>query len=620
MIDDELRAITLPKELKPCLGDYFIALKHRAENKLLGVSEFKCFKRFIDMYKSGKYRFAARAMENLFRFLSLLIYIDEDGKARHLELYPVQRFIMCGIFGLRRKDGSYLVNKANIYMARRNGKSFLLSGVLHYLMGMSKFRGERIILASCKGQNATICFKEFCNFIDNDRFLRDTYENVNRTACWAKNALTGNELEMFRTGAGAKKSLDGFTNRVAVIDEEMLCDRIITKTIQDGQAHYKDSLLVTMSTAQFEIGGENHKNWMEARKMLYEDALPEERFLFLCEPDREDLAKKDFSSIAMWGKANPVLLFEKNGYTVKEHIKRKYSNASREAMATRGFDLQNFATKQCNVWYAAEDRSLCTYDQMQACAVDFGFDDVIKAGYTAWYLGIDLSHSLDLTSVMFLTYINVNADGKLIKNGKKSKKRARKRLFIHCLSWMPKNKLQMHVEADQFPYLDYVNTELFLCSAAGGENIDTAEVLSKILQIQQAGDLHYVTIAADPYGIAGIQSALDEACDTFILQNQSPKALSQYIEILSTLWKDSVIAYQKEHEDILEKAMTNCVLVKNSSGFYSIEKLSLRADSNIRIDPVDALTTGFIAPYIDDNEDAITADEAVDDWLDMVKR
>lgn len=230
-------------------------------------------------------------MDFMFRFLNLLVFIDDDGKPQHLRLYPVQKFIMCAIFGLRRPDGRYLVNTANIYMARRNGKSFLLSGVLHYLMAMSKFKSEKIILASCKGQNATICFDEFVNFIDNDPFLRDTYDNVNRTACWARNKLTNNKLEMFRTGAGAKKTLDGFTNRVAIIDEEMLCDKIITKTIQDGQAHYKDRLLVTMSTAQFSIGSENHKKWLNLRAALYDDVLPDETFLFLCEPNKRDVEK-----------------------------------------------------------------------------------------------------------------------------------------------------------------------------------------------------------------------------------------------------------------------------------------------------------------------------------------
>lgn len=81
-----------------------------------------------------------------------------------------------------------------------------------------------------------------------------------------------------------------------------------------------------------------------------------------------------------------------------------------------------------------------------------------------------------------------------------------------------------------------------------------------------------MTIAADPYGIAGIQEQLAEMCDTFILQNQSPKALSQYIEILSGLWKDKSIIYSAGNEDILEKAIMNAVMVKNPTGYYSLEK------------------------------------------------
>lgn len=616
MIEDELKTLTVPKELKPYIGDYYTALRHRAGKDLVGESEFRCFERFLNQYKSGKYKFAFKGMENLFKFLHLLIYIDEAGRARHLELYPVQKFIMCGIFGLRHPDGRYLVNTANIYMARRNGKSFLLSGVLHYLMSMSKFRNETIILASCKGQNATICFKEFVNFIDNDCFLRATYGNVNRTACWAKNKLTGNELDMFRTGAGAKKSLDGFTNRVAVIDEEMLCDEIITKTIQDGQAHYQDSLLVTMSTAQFDIGGQNHKKWLQLRKELYEDALPDERFLFLCEPDRAELAKKDFTPMAVWGKANPVLLFEQDGYAVKDFMRKKYAQKAKEAAATKGFNLQNFATKQCNVWYAAEDRNLCTYDQMKACAVEYGFNALVEAGYTDCYLGIDLSHTLDLTSVAWITPFRVDDDGDIVPA---KKNRGRMRLFFQLRSWIPKNRLQQHVERDQFPYRDYVGKELLLCTGAGGESIDAQEVLEYILNEQAKHNLHYVTIASDPYGVAGIQARLAESCDTFILQTQTPKALSQYIEIFSNLWKDGTIAYEGGHEDILEKAMMNAVMFKNSSGYYSIEKVTLRADSNIRIDPVDAALTGFIAPYIDLTSAGPTGDEAIDDWLSMVK-
>ena len=614
-VEDDIRALTVPPELNEFVGDYFKALKKRAAADLVGESEFRCFKRFLDIYASGKYKFAFKAMRRMFAFLHLLVYVDENGRANRLALYPAQKFMLCAIFGLRYPDGRYLITVANLYMARRNGKSFLLSGVVHYLMGMSKFRNELIILASCKGQNATICFNEFCKFLDNDPYLKDTFDSISRTGCWAKNRNTGNRLEMFRTGAGAKKTLDGFTNKVAVIDEEMLCDEIITKTIQDGQAHFRDSLLVTMSTAQFDVGGDNHKKWLALRKMLYEDALPDNVFLFLAEPDVEDIQGKDFAAMKVWGKAIPVLLFEADGYTIKDHIRKKYLQKGREATAAKGFDLQSWVTKQCNTWYSAEDRSLCTYDQMKACGVPYSFEDVIAAGYTDWYLGVDLSQTLDLTSIWFGCYVGFSEAGELVANGLPTEQY---RLYTHVLSWMPSAKLQQHISLDKFQYRDYLDTELFLCSGAGGENIDTQQIYEQIEQLRQKYEQHFVTIGADPYNVAGIQDKLVGICDTFILQNQSPKSLSQYIEALSQHWKDGMVAYQEGHEDILEKAITNSLLVRNNTGYYSIEKISLRADSNIRIDPLDAMLTGFIAAYIDFNKKAPTGDELVDNWLDLL--
>ena len=614
-IEDEIKLLQIPEELNEFISDYYKALLKRADTDLLGESEYRCFARFLSMYKSGKYKFAFKAIRRMFQFLHMLIYVDEDGKPRRLELYPVQKFIMCSIFGFRDISGGYVVNTANLYMARRNGKSFLLSGVLHYLMGMSKFRNELIVLASCKGQNATICFNEFTKFIENDPNLAETFSNVNNTACWAKNKNTGNRLEMFRTGGGAKNSLDGYTNKVAVIDEEMLCDEIITKTIQDGQAHFKDSLLVTMSTAQFSIGSDNHKKWLTLKKMLYEDALPDNQFLFLAEPDRDEVEGKDFSNMNIWGKANPVLLFEKDGFTIKDHIRKKYMQKAKTAITEKGFTLQSFVTKQCNTWYSAEDRSLCTYDQLKACGVSYDMDTVISKGYTDWYMGIDLSQTLDLSSIWLGCFIGESKAGRLLQKGKPA---ARTRLFMHAISWMPENKLQGHIKADKFSYSDYVGTELFLCNGAGGDNIDTQQIFEQIDSIREKNDLHFITIASDPYNVAGVQEKLASICDTFILQNQSPKALSQYIEVFGQYLKDGIIAYRTGGEDIFEKAVTNSLLVRNPTGFYSVEKISLRADSNIRIDPVDAAITGFIAPYIDFNNNAPTGDELVDSWMEQM--
>lgn len=399
---------------------------------------------------------------------------------------------------------------------------------------------------------------------------------------------------------------------MSIIDEEMLCDEIITKTIQDGQAHFKDSLLVTMSTAQFNIGSDNHKKWIGLRKQLYEDTLPSNVFLFLAEPNAEDIAGKDYTNIKFWGKANPVLLYEMDGYTIKEHIRKKYLQKARESVAQKGFGLQNFLTKQANIFYSAEDRNVCAYDQLIACRSKYSFDDIIKLGYRDWYLGIDLSQSVDLSSIAWCQYIGVNSLGEVVPNGEFAD---RYKLFIHIQSWLPKNKLTSHIDKDKFCYTHYVGSELFLCDGGNGDNIDITQIYESIKQTVDDYDLHLVTITADPYNVAGIQDKLSDICDNFILQNQSPKALSSYIEQLSKVFKDNDVMFKDGCEDIFEKAVTNSVLVRNTSGFYSIEKINtMGAESDVRIDPLDALLDGFIACYLDHSKENTNGDELMDEW------
>ena len=77
------------------------------------------------------------------------------------------------------------------------------------------------------------------------------------------------------------------------------------------------------------------------------------------------------------------------------------------------------------------------------------------------------------------------------------------------------------------------------------------------------------------------------------------------------------MAYCGGQEDIFEKAVTGSVMVRNTTGYYSIEKISLRANDNIRIDPLDATLDGFIANYIDNARDVVNGDDALSAWEDM---
>lgn len=72
---------------------------------------------------------------------------------------------------------------------------------------------------------------------------------------------------------------------------------------------------------------------------------------------------------------------------------------------------------------------------MKACEVDYSFEDVVKAGYKTWYVGMDMSQSLDLTSIYLCTYYGVAEDGSIIPAGEVPD---HYRLFSHWISWLPK--------------------------------------------------------------------------------------------------------------------------------------------------------------------------------------
>ena len=99
MVEDEIKLLKVPAELNEFIGDYYKALVKRADNELVGESEYRCFKRFLDLYNSGKYKFAFNAMRRMFQFINLLIYVDEDGKAKRLSLYLFKSLLCAGSSG-----------------------------------------------------------------------------------------------------------------------------------------------------------------------------------------------------------------------------------------------------------------------------------------------------------------------------------------------------------------------------------------------------------------------------------------------------------------------------------------------------------------------------------------
>ena len=108
-------------------------------------------------------------------------------------------------------------------------------------------------------------------------------------------------------------------------------------------------------------------------------------------------------------------------------------------------------------------------------------------------------------------------------------------------------------------------------------------------------------------------------CNTLILQSQSSKSLSPYIEQFATYVIDEIFAFSKDSSDILMQAIRNSLVSQTEDGYLKITKPTKDQSTNYRIDPVDAIIDGMIAPIIDRNRYEENYDETIDEWMELYK-
>lgn len=598
----------LSPKISKLLGHYDLNLQRRADQGCVGYAEYLCYQRFVDDLDREEndpgfeYYFDTKEVKRVMDFSGLLTYYDEKGTRHPLELYPFQKFIVANIYGWKNKESGLLrYRETYATVARRNGKSFLTAVLMHYFMTGSSYRSERGIIFSAKLDLAMIAFRQFCSFIDADQDLADLYKysKINGNA----NSLgTDNYLEVF---SGAKNQ-DGFSSGYAIGDEIALQDGELYNLIIDGQANLSQSMLIGISTAGFNIGGWAHERYKGYRRMLDMGTLPDNFFLYAAEPDAED----DLSDWTTWAKANPALFFNSDG-TVRQDKVDLYATKYQNAVRQGGKTLNSFITKQINRWNAAADTLMCDFDLLQKSRYKFTFKDVM-ATYKDWYLGVDLSQVLDLNSVCWATWIYVSESGKLLPLEKREK--GHQKLYINVTNYIPSATLARHIQSDRFAYDKYIGRELWLTKGGNGQRTDYTEILKHIEEIKDVNQLHLVTIACDPYGCSTIQSGLEAICDCLIMQNQSHKALSPYVEQFNGLVAAEEIALSGDSSDIFMKAITNSVVCTDDQGYVYISKPTVTVSTNYRIDPADAMIDCIIAPLIDRDNEKYSYEDAISDW------
>jgi phage terminase large subunit-like protein len=268
-----------------------------------------------------------------------------------------------------------------------------------------------------------------------------------------------------------------------------------------------------------------------------------------------------------------------------------------------GSDLRDFIVKSLNMWTKNTDDSFIDVDKWKECGSERTLRQTVAAGILDCWVGIDLSSGGDLTSISLLFPLG---DG---------------RFYIWSHSFMPRGRLNEHIETDLAPYDIWVDSGLI--TVTGGEMdfmTDYKFILKYLSDLRKSLGLRFYGIGIDPANAAGILQDLEAYGCPVVTITQSARSLNSATVDMRLLVKGGKVEYDRQNE-LLTWSFTNAAVVKNSFEEIKIDKLRQAGHKQEykRIDPVDAVIDAYALMLISQGSSApVNVNEALDEYLEQM--
>jgi phage terminase large subunit-like protein len=264
-----------------------------------------------------------------------------------------------------------------------------------------------------------------------------------------------------------------------------------------------------------------------------------------------------------------------------------------------GMELRDFLTKCLNMWVKNTDAQYIDPDAWKACGSERKLADIVAAGFRDCWVGLDLSSGGDLTTLALEFPLS---DGCY---------------YLHSHSFMPRGRLEEHVETDLAPY--DVWEQAGLITVTGGEASfinDYDFIVSYLKELRDRLGLNFLGIGIDPHNAAGVMADLEALGCPVVTITQSARSLNDATVAVQLLTKGGQLEYDRENE-LLTWSMINAAVVRNSFEEIKVDKKPGARFK--RIDPVDAVIDAHALMLINTGgENRVDVSEALDEFLDMM--
>lgn len=531
------------------------------------------------------YYWDAREAERVLGYAETLT-IAEGARPRPVKLIPSQVFDIGCTFGWKKAaNGCRRFRRRYKSMARQNGKTFENGIMGTYIAGFGGYNHGKLFTVATKKRQARLAWEEMSKFVTVDPDLGEMFK-VKDYKSTIEALTTGCTIEALSREAGLD---DGFRSIFCSVDEiHQHKDNKVYKALYNGTRSLPETLVSMITTRGDQLQSFCKEMDDYAISVLRGVTTAEDFFIDIyCLDDGDDIWDE-----RNWIKANPFLcLDEERMETLRQDAKT--------AKDMGGMELRDFLCKSLNMWVKNTDLQAFDPDAWAACGSDRTLQDVTSAGNRDCWVGLDLSSGGDLTTLSLEFPLPGGS------------------YYVHSHSFMPRGRIQEHVETDLAPY-DLWEAQGLITVTGGDTDYmnDYKFIVSHLAELRERLGLNFLGIGIDPHNAAGIMQDLEGFGCPVVTITQSARSLNDATVALQLLVKGGRIEYDKRDE-LLTWSVVNAAITRNSFDEIKIDKKP--GAKFKRIDPVDALVDAHTLMLITNGgEPPVDVSSELDNYLAMM--
>jgi phage terminase large subunit-like protein len=475
----------------------------------------------IETATDSKWRFDLRLANRPVEFIETLCKHSKGewmGKPIELELF--QKAFISALFGFVDEQGARRFKETFFLVARKNGKSTLLSGIMLYMMIADGEGGAQIVSAATKREQSSIVFNEALNMVSQSPDLRS---HVKKRKTDLYFPLTFSTMTALSSDSN---TLDGLNLHLAVIDElHAIRDRNLYEVLKQGMSARRSPMMVMITTAGT-VRENIYDDMYDYSCKVVDGTIQDERFLpILYELDSRD----EWTDYRMWEKANPGLGRIKKLEDITEKVERAKANPK---------DLPGILCKDFNV-RSTSSESWLTFEQVHNPDT-FDISEVTDCYAVG---GVDLSSTTDLTCATLLI---------MKEDGKK---------YVMQQYFLPEELIEKRKQEDKIPY-DMWKERGFLTTSEGYK-VNYSDVTAWFLKMYEEHSIRPVWIGYDPWSSTYWVDEMKQYGFQMKTVRQGARTLSQPMKEMSADLSSKSINYNMN--PMLIWCLTNTAIAVDSN-------------------------------------------------------